>query len=67
MGVPHEPVVSPPANVSRPSRTPFSGALGRKCSCLDGNDWKFGITFSSSSELKFWLGLELPQEVAGQT
>ena len=38
MGVPHEPVVSPPANVSRPSRTPFIGDPER-CGCPCGNEW----------------------------
>lgn len=38
----YEPVVSPPANISRPSRPPCCGALGRRSSCLDGSDctWK---------------------------
>lgn len=46
MGVPHEPVVAPPANVSRPSRTPFIGDPRRGCGCLDGNDWKLECIYA---------------------
>ncbi len=37
-----EPVVSPPANLSRPSRTPVFGVPRRECSCLDGRGWNKG-------------------------
>ena len=38
VGMRYKPVVSPPANISRPSRTPCCGALGRGCSCRVYND-----------------------------
>jgi hypothetical protein len=35
-------VVTPPANLPRPSRTPVIGVLNRECSCLDGRGWNKG-------------------------